>query len=124
VLDIFFVVVVVKSKQTNMTENRPQSGELIIYVTYIGAVRKTSSDCSRLQMILDNHGIEYTKVDLGVEPEKREQMVKKSGKKTLPQVFIDDLYIGGIDEIEDWNENEMLLDALKEAGYTGPAKGK
>lgn len=69
-------------------------GELIIYVTYIGAVRKTSSDCSRLQMILDNHGIKYTKVDLGVEPEKREQMVKKSGKKTLPQVFIDDLYIG------------------------------
>jgi glutaredoxin 3 len=71
-----------------------KGGELILYVTYLGAIRKTASDIQRLCLILDGHKIPYTKIDLGVNPEKREEMVKRSGKKTLPQVFIDETYIG------------------------------
>ncbi len=96
--------------------------EIFVYVTYITAVRKTASDCARLLQIFDGHGIKYTKIDIGSKPEMREKMVKGSGKKTLPQVFIEDMYIGGLEEIDDWNENDMLLQALKEAGYTGPGK--
>jgi glutaredoxin len=70
------------------------NGELIVYVTYIGAVRKTQENCRNLLNIFDNHKIKYTKVDLGVTPEKREEMVKISGLNTLPQVFVDDTYIG------------------------------
>jgi glutaredoxin len=69
-------------------------GELIVFVTYIGAVRKTQENCRALTNMFDNHKIKYTKVDLGVTPERREQMVKGSGKYTLPQVFVDDTYIG------------------------------
>ena len=77
-----------------MADESLKGGELIIYVTYITAIRKTASDIARLQLIFDNHKIPYTKIDLGVNPEKREDMVKRSGQKTLPQVFIDETYIG------------------------------
>ncbi|KAL0480228.1 hypothetical protein AKO1_007192, partial [Acrasis kona] len=93
-------------------------GELIVYVTYIGAVRKTQEDCRKLLNVLNNHKIKYTKVDVGVTPEQRDQMKKKSGLNNLPQIFVDDQYLGGWDEVEDWNENEMLLKALREAGYS------
>lgn len=92
-------------------------GELFLYVTYMSINRKVASDCKRIMQILDSHNIQYTKVDLGVVPEKREEMVKISGKTMLPQLFIDKEYIGGIDEVEEWNENETLAHELYEFGY-------
>jgi glutaredoxin 3 len=110
-------IIVVTGKPEKKMTTDGGNGELIVYVTYISAVRKTQENCRALLSILDNHRIKYTKVDIGVTPERREQMIKGSGKATLPQVFVDDLFIGGFEEIEDWNENENLLQALKEAGY-------
>lgn len=101
-----------------MADNKEdKGGELFLYVTYISINRKVASDCKRIMQILDSHNIRYTLVDLGIVPEKRQEMVSISGKTELPQVFIDKEFIGGIDQIEEWNENEVLAHELYECGY-------
>jgi glutaredoxin 3 len=94
-----------------------KGGTLFVYCTYLSSNRKVASDCKRLFQILDSHNIEYTKVDLGILPQKREEMVKMSGKTELPQVFVDKDYIGGIDLIEKWNEEDELEQELYLCGY-------
>jgi glutaredoxin len=81
------------------------------------SIRKTYNDCKWITDLFDIHKLKYEVVDLGITPEKRADMEKHSGKKTLPQVCIGDKYIGGKEEIEDWNENEVLKESLKEHGY-------
>lgn len=71
-----------------------RGGTLFVYCTYLSSNRKVASDCKRLFQIFDSHNIEYIKVDLGLLPQKREEMVKLSGKTELPQVFVDKDYIG------------------------------
>lgn len=92
------------------------NGELMVFVTYLGAVRKTAERCKQVLAWLNALKIKFTLVDLGVVPERRAEMVKISGKHELPQLFVDDAFIGGYDDVEDWVENEQLIDALAEAG--------
>ena len=101
----------------NTSNNADKGGTLFVYVTYITAIRKVKSDCERLLQILDSRNIKYTKVDVGVLPQRREEMVQLSGKKDIPQVFVDKDYVGGVDEIENWLENDVLENELWEFGY-------
>jgi len=56
--------------------------------------------CKRAIFLLDKENINYTKIDLGVYPDKRKEMVERSnGKITIPQIFIDMKSIGGFDEL-------------------------
>eukprot|EP00817_Percolomonadidae_sp_ATCC50343_P001896 CAMPEP_0117428856 /NCGR_PEP_ID=MMETSP0758-20121206/8468_1 /TAXON_ID=63605 /ORGANISM="Percolomonas cosmopolitus, Strain AE-1 (ATCC 50343)" /LENGTH=258 /DNA_ID=CAMNT_0005215439 /DNA_START=73 /DNA_END=847 /DNA_ORIENTATION=+ len=68
--------------------------------------------------------IPYTVIDVAKHPEKKKAMRKSSGSSKLPQVFIDQDYIGGYDEIEDWIEDECLLQALVECGWVPPENFK
>ena len=41
--------------------------------------------------------IEKIRVDL--QPEQRMEMMQKTGRRTVPQIYIDDLHIGGFEEL-------------------------
>jgi glutaredoxin len=75
-------------------QQNEKGGTLMVYVTYLTAIRKVKADCERLLQILDSRNILYTKVDVGVLPFAREQMIKQSGKTELPQVFVDKDFVG------------------------------
>jgi glutaredoxin 3 len=42
---------------------------------------------------------EIHKIRIDVEPEKRAEMMEKTGRRTVPQIYIDDKHIGGFDDL-------------------------
>ena len=56
--------------------------------------------CMRAEMLLKSKGvtgIEKIRVDL--DPQQREHMMQKTGRRTVPQIYIGDLHVGGFDEL-------------------------
>lgn len=55
--------------------------------------------CHRARALLDKKGVEYTEIDIERHPERRAEMITRSGRRTVPQIFIGDTYVGGCDEL-------------------------
>ncbi|MCL4163938.1 UNVERIFIED_CONTAM: hypothetical protein GTU68_045879 [Idotea baltica] len=65
-------------------------------------------------MLLDAKGASYETIDVTGDDEMRIKLVEMSGgRKTVPQIFIDDKSIGGFDEINKLNENGELDTLIK-----------
>lgn len=58
--------------------------------------------CVRAKQLLDREGIPFEEIDITETPEVRDELVKKTGERTVPQIFVDDQYIGQDDELLDW----------------------
>ena len=72
--------------------------------------------CVRAIQLLDSKGVSYTHIDAGMDPEKKAEMVKRSeGARTFPQIFINDMHVGGCDELHAL-ERAGKLDGLLAAG--------
>ena len=68
--------------------------------------------CDRAIALLNKKGVSFKKIDLASDPNKMEDMIKKTnGMRTVPQIFIDGLHIGGSDKLQDL-ENEGKLNSL------------
>tara|TARA_B100000959_G_C14514159_1_gene432597 strand:+ start:252 stop:509 length:258 start_codon:yes stop_codon:yes gene_type:complete len=62
--------------------------------------------------LLNKKKIEFTEYNIAKDDTKREEMFKKSnGARTIPQIFIDELHIGGNDELQTL-EREGKLNSL------------
>jgi len=55
--------------------------------------------CIRAKALLERRGIAYSEVSVEDHPGLRRQLLAKSGRRTLPQVYIDDRFVGGADEL-------------------------
>ncbi|MEM0514136.1 MULTISPECIES: glutaredoxin 3 [Pseudoalteromonas] len=56
--------------------------------------------CQRAKALLDKKGVTYTEYDIGLQPELRDEMIKRAnGGYTVPQIFIGDQHIGGCDDM-------------------------
>lgn len=56
--------------------------------------------CARARALLERKGVAFTDIDLDEEPGRRTEMVQRaSGRRTVPQIFIDGEHIGGSDEL-------------------------
>ena len=68
--------------------------------------------CDRAIALLNKKGVSFKKIDLASDPNKMEDMVKKTnGMRTVPQIFIDGQHIGGSDKLQDL-ENDGKLNSL------------
>jgi len=57
--------------------------------------------CSAAKHLLSKKKIRYEEVDIGNDPEKREEMLRRSnGAKTVPQIFIGEKHVGGYVELK------------------------
>jgi glutaredoxin 3 len=79
---------------------------IVLYTTpYCGYCRAAKS-------LLERKGLSYAEIDVSGDFAKREEMAARaSGRRTVPQIFIDDRHIGGYDELAQL-EREVRLDAL------------
>lgn len=66
--------------------------------------------CSAARELLKSKGVEYEEFDTTLNSALRKEMVVRSGRRTVPQIFIDDKHIGGYDD----------LAALEAAGRLDP----
>jgi glutaredoxin 3 len=55
--------------------------------------------CLQVTSLLERRGIPYTEVSVEDDPGLREKLLARSGRRTLPQVFVGERYIGGADEL-------------------------
>ena len=55
--------------------------------------------CIQAKALLDRRGITYTEVSVEDHPGLREKLLARSGRRTLPQVFIGEHCVGGADEL-------------------------
>jgi glutaredoxin 3 len=55
--------------------------------------------CSRAINLLTHKGVAFTEIEAGMDPDKRREMMQRSGRNTFPQIFIGGTHIGGCDEM-------------------------
>jgi glutaredoxin 3 len=59
--------------------------------------------CSYSQMakaLLERKGIDFTEIDIDKEPQRRDEMLERSGgRRTVPQVFVGATHVGGCDDL-------------------------
>lgn len=56
--------------------------------------------CINAEKLLTSKGVkEINKIRIDLEPEKREEMMQRTGRRTVPQIYIDDRHIGGFDDL-------------------------
>ena len=58
--------------------------------------------CVRAKRLLEKAGIPFEEIDISNTPKVRDELVKKTGEWTVPQIFVDDQYIGQDDELHEW----------------------
>ncbi|MGB5092105.1 MAG: glutaredoxin 3 [Parvibaculum sp.] len=58
--------------------------------------------CARAKSLLTRKGVQFKEIDVGMDPEKREEMMTRAhGRHTVPQIFINGAHIGGCDDLHD-----------------------
>jgi glutaredoxin 3 len=68
--------------------------------------------CIRAEQLLRRKGVtEIEKVRVDLDAEQRDLMISKTGRRTVPQIFIDDTHVGGCDDLYAL-DHEGKLDAL------------
>ncbi len=67
--------------------------------------------CIMAKRLLDKKGLTYTEINLDGKHELREQLMNKIKRRTVPQIFINDVHIGGFDDLYAL-EQQKKLDAL------------
>jgi glutaredoxin 3 len=56
--------------------------------------------CINAERLLKSKGVqEINKIRIDLQPELRDEMMKKTGRRTVPQIYIDDRHIGGFDDL-------------------------
>lgn len=56
--------------------------------------------CTKAKSRLEVEGLEYEEIDITTDPAAFEELKKRSGLMTVPQVFVGDTLIGGSDDLE------------------------
>jgi glutaredoxin 3 len=55
--------------------------------------------CQRARGLFTQKGLEYTEIDVEEDGKLREEMIARSGRRTVPQIFIGDRHVGGCDDL-------------------------
>jgi glutaredoxin 3 len=56
--------------------------------------------CINAERLLKSKGVtEIEKIRVDLQPEQRVEMMQKTGRRTVPQIYIDEQHIGGFDEL-------------------------
>lgn len=56
--------------------------------------------CQSAEYLLKRKGVQnLIKIQVDVEPEQRARMIARTGRRTVPQIFIGDAHVGGFDDL-------------------------
>ncbi len=79
--------------------------EILIYTTTICPY------CIMAKRLLDKKGASYTEINVDAKPGLREEMMQKTKRRTVPQIYIGDFHVGGFDDLHAL-EQQKKLDSL------------
>ena len=55
--------------------------------------------CIMAKCLFDQKGMRYTEINVDSAPGLRKEMMDKTNRRTVPQIYIGDLHVGGFDEL-------------------------
>jgi glutaredoxin 3 len=56
--------------------------------------------CLQAERLLASKGVkDITKIRVDQDPARRDEMIARSGRRTVPQIFIGDTHVGGYDDL-------------------------
>ncbi len=56
--------------------------------------------CQRAEMLLKSKGVaEIEKIRIDLDPARRDEMMEKTGRRTVPQIYIGEVHVGGFDDL-------------------------
>jgi glutaredoxin 3 len=69
--------------------------------------------CVRAESLLRSRGVaEIEKIRIDLEPEQLTAMMKKTGRRTVPQIYIGETHVGGYDDLVKLDHKGKLLAML------------
>jgi glutaredoxin 3 len=69
--------------------------------------------CVRAEMLLKQRGVsDIQKIRIDVNPEERAAMMERTGRRTVPQIYIGDTHVGGYDDLAALDRANGLLPLL------------
>ena len=70
--------------------------------------------CDAAKRLLIRNNISFNEINVALEDGKRDEMLNKSnGRKTIPQIFFNELHVGGYEELRDLEKKGELLNLVK-----------
>ncbi|TPX44109.1 hypothetical protein SeMB42_g04435 [Synchytrium endobioticum] len=88
------------------------TARVTLYYSSVSGNSAMKKQHTRIQDILYARKIEFVEVDVAADEKAKDYMKAKSGKATLPQIFVDGNYKAGHDEIEASNEDNAVQQLL------------
>ncbi len=55
--------------------------------------------CVMAERLLVSKGVSVTKIRIDLDVEKRVEMMERTGRRTVPQIYIDEYHVGGYDDL-------------------------
>jgi glutaredoxin 3 len=72
--------------------------------------------CTRAEMLLKQRGVtEIEKIRIDLDPEQRDAMMTRTGRRTVPQIYIGDTHVGGFDDLAALDKAGQLMPLLNPA---------
>lgn len=69
--------------------------------------------CQRAEALLKARGVaEIEKVRVDLEPARLDEMVNRTGRRTVPQIFVGETHVGGFDDLSALDREGRLLPLL------------
>jgi glutaredoxin 3 len=69
--------------------------------------------CVRAEALLKRKGVtEIEKVRIDLDPARSEEMIARTGRRTVPQIFIGDTHVGGCDDLHELDRQGKLISLL------------
>lgn len=76
--------------------------------------KTTCPYCDMAKNLLRQKGItEFNEIKIDNDDQKREEMIARTSRKTVPQIFIGDYHVGGFDDLSKLNNDNKLDELLK-----------
>ena len=71
--------------------------------------------CQRAEQLLKARGVEsIEKVRIDQDPAQRDEMIRRTGRRTVPQIFIGDRHVGGYDDLAALDRAGELVPLLQD----------
>jgi glutaredoxin 3 len=69
--------------------------------------------CQRAEALLQARGVtEIDKIRVDLDPARRDEMIARTGRRTVPQIYIGDTHVGGFDDLSALDREGKLLPLL------------
>lgn len=71
----------------------PSSAKVTIYTT------RSCPYCVMAKRLLGNKQVVYDEIAVDADPDRRAEMMARSARRTVPQIFVGDTHVGGCDDL-------------------------